>query len=116
MSKYPGSCHCGAVRFEIESDLPDPARCNCSICVRRGVVMVYVEPDDFTLVQGGDVLVHYRFRSDALVAHSFCKTCGVFPFYLSTWQGVRKYVVNVGCLEGVDPYALSSRIGDGASF
>ena len=116
MPEYSGHCHCGAVQFQIESDLSDPIRCNCSICVRRGTVMVYVEPDDFTLLRGEDELVHYHFRSDSGRAHSFCKTCGIFPFFHSTWQGGSSYTVNVGCLEGVDPYELSPRLVDGASY
>ena len=41
-----GGCHCGAVRFEAE--VPEPlrcGRCNCSICAKKGVVMVHVAQD-----------------------------------------------------------------------
>ena len=27
--KYLGSCHCGAVRFEIVTDFPELAMCDC---------------------------------------------------------------------------------------
>jgi hypothetical protein len=29
-----GSCHCRAVRFEIETDFPELTTCDCSICRR----------------------------------------------------------------------------------
>ena len=33
MTRYPGNCHCGAVRFEVElEDEIDVRECNCSIC------------------------------------------------------------------------------------
>jgi hypothetical protein len=35
MQKYVGSCHCGAVRFEIETDFPELTTCDCSICRRK---------------------------------------------------------------------------------
>ena len=68
----------------IEAELSDPVRCNCSICRRRGAVMVYVESDKFELLEGGGNQVHYKFRSDAGRASSFCSTCGLFPFFHST--------------------------------
>ena len=115
MARYNGSCHCGAVRFEIESDLSDPVHCNCSLCIRRSAVMVYVMPEDFSLLRGEDDLTQYRFKSES-TAHSFCRVCGIFPFFHSRWQGENRYAVNVACLEGVSPYDLSSRLIDGASF
>jgi hypothetical protein len=42
MQKYEGSCHCGAVRFEIETDFPELTMCDCSICRRKNALMVKV--------------------------------------------------------------------------
>ena len=40
MQKYQGSCHRGAVRFEIETDFPELTMCDCSICRRKNALMV----------------------------------------------------------------------------
>ena len=32
---YRGSCHCKAVRFEIDTDAPELTTCDCSICRRN---------------------------------------------------------------------------------
>jgi hypothetical protein len=42
--------------------------------------------------------------------------CGIFPFFLSDWGGQQYYVVNVACLEGVDPYEQATTLIDGKSF
>lgn len=60
---YQGQCHCGAVRFEVRTELEGLVRCNCSLCARRCAVMHYVAPSDFTLISGEEQLATYRFGS-----------------------------------------------------
>ncbi len=31
-----GSCHCGAIRFEVEGTFEEALECNCSHCSRKG--------------------------------------------------------------------------------
>jgi hypothetical protein len=33
---YNLSCHCGAVRLEVDAELSGLTECNCSICARSG--------------------------------------------------------------------------------
>ena len=33
---HQGSCHCGRMAFEVESDLDQVIECNCSHCSRKG--------------------------------------------------------------------------------
>ena len=48
---YEGSCHCGAVTYTVEGDIPDTAMsCNCSHCRRKGFLLTFV-PIDRTLVE-----------------------------------------------------------------
>lgn len=38
------TCHCGAVRFEIDAAPETVTDCNCSICRRRGTLWAYYSP------------------------------------------------------------------------
>ena len=114
LQRLQGSCHCGAVRFAIETDLPELTTCDCSICRRKNALMVKVPEAAFTLLAGEDSLTAYRFHSHT-ATHYFCTTCGIYPFH-------RKRVtpdhfgVNVYCLEGFDPLGIPVRATVGAGM
>jgi hypothetical protein len=96
---YHGACHCGAVAFEV--DAPDPLRaqdCNCSICTKAGFLHLIVPKSRFRLLRGEGELTTYTFNT-GVAKHTFCRTCGVKPFYIprSNPDGVD---VNVRCLDG----------------
>ncbi len=125
MKTYRGSCHCGAVRFRFTTDeITSGLRCNCSICIRKGIVMSseYISADAFEL-QGEAALAVYQF-GDKDVYHYFCKTCGVSPFngvasLPASYEGRAKVGdrrVNLGCIDGLDPLRLAIEIIDGRSF
>ena len=97
---YHGSCHCGAVAFEVEA--PDPLRvqdCNCSICTKAGFLHLIVPKARFRLLRGEGELTTYTFNT-GVAKHTFCRTCGVKPFYIprSNPDGVD---VNVRSLDPV---------------
>jgi hypothetical protein len=114
MQRYRGSCHCGAVTFEASTTLVPALRCNCSLCRRKGTVMATVAPEDFTLVSGAEQLTLYQFNTRT-AKHYFCKVCGIYTFHRPR-TNPNIYRVNVGCLEGVDPFALEVALNDGASL
>jgi len=112
--RLQGSCHCGEVRFEIESDFPELTICDCSMCRRRGVPMVKVHESKFRLLAGGGALAAYRFNT-MTATHYFCKVCGIYPFH-------RKRVspdffgVNTHCLEGFDATGIPVRETSGSKM
>ncbi len=111
MRTCSGSCHCGAVRFEIDSDFPELTTCDCSICRRKNALMVKVHESHFRLLAGEDALTLYQFHTRA-AKHYFCKHCGIYPFHRK--RVTPDYVgVNVFCLEGFDPAGIPVRATDG---
>ncbi len=105
---YRGSCHCGAVTYEVTTDLAKLVRCNCSRCARLGWVITFVPAERFTLISGADALTDYRFNTGA-IAHLFCRTCGIESFARGrTPDGAEMVAVNLRCLEGVDAEAAAA--------
>src|SRR5690349_412886 len=74
-----GGCHCGRVRYAVETDLAQVISCNCSICAKRGLLLTFVPPARFTLETGEEALTDYQFGKKA-VHHLFCAGCGVESF------------------------------------
>ena len=114
---YEGGCHCGAVRFRFRSEeITRGIRCNCSICIRRGMPMSlsYFGPEDIELLEGKDTLTRYLW-GDRMVNHYFCPTCGIHPFH-DTIEKPGWLRINLGCVEGLDLVALDIKLIDGRSF
>ncbi|PHR58685.1 MAG: aldehyde-activating protein [Robiginitomaculum sp.] len=78
---HKGACHCEAVTFEVAAPrhvtITD---CNCSICNKTGFQHLIVDAQDFRLLTGKDDITSYTFGSHT-AKHTFCKHCGVKPFY-----------------------------------
>ncbi|MFO0685345.1 MAG: GFA family protein [Sandaracinus sp.] len=103
MTRYHGSCHCGAVQFDVEGlDLENAATCNCSICGRTGALMLFVPEGKLENVVGRETMTDYQFGKKR-THHAFCATCGIRPF---AWgpghDGAEWAMVNVRCLDGVN--------------
>jgi hypothetical protein len=95
--RYNGSCHCGSVRFTVEAPEKIEAHdCNCSICSMSGYLALILPVSKFELLAGEDNLITYTFNT-GVARHTFCKTCGVKPFYIprSNPDGIS---INVRCL------------------
>jgi hypothetical protein len=98
MSWKQGGCHCGAVRFEVQSpDEIEARECNCSICSMNGYLHLIVEKERFRLLAGEHKLATYSFNTGT-AKHHFCSVCGIKSFYVprSKPDG---YSVNVRCLD-----------------
>lgn len=104
MKTYTGACHCGAVKYEVETDLAGAISCNCSHCHKKGFVLVFVPNEKFKLLSGKENLTEYLFNKKS-IRHLFCKTCGVQSFA----EGITfpQTAINVRCLDGVDMQTLA---------
>ncbi len=95
---HKGSCHCGAIRIEVEApEDVEVTDCNCSICSRFAYLHLIVPGERFRLVSGAESLSTYTFGSGA-AKHHFCRVCGCKPFYVPR-SHPDGYSVNVRCLE-----------------
>ena len=95
---HMGSCHCGAVAFEVDAPaVIKVSDCNCSICRRSGYLHLIVSRDRFRLLRGEEHLQTYTFDTHE-AKHLFCKICGIKSYYIprSHPQGIS---VNARCLD-----------------
>src|SRR6185437_10596849 len=116
MTKYTGGCHCGAVTYEVETELDKVMECNCSHCSKKGFLLHFVPATQFALLSGEDNLTEYRFNKKK-IAHLFCKTCGVESFARGQRpDGTATVMINVRCLDGVDPHTLTITQVNGKDF
>jgi hypothetical protein len=114
MRTMDGSCHCGRVRFRVTAEFDGVTECNCSICSKKGFLHLIVPPDGFALLSGRDALTTYRFNTGT-AQHTFCKVCGVHPFYVPR-SDPDKIDVNVRCLDGIELATISIKRFDGRNW
>jgi hypothetical protein len=107
---YQGSCHCGAVRFEVDIDLArGTGKCNCSFCWKVRNWSVIVKPDALRLLAGEESIASYAFNTKTN-QHLYCKHCGVRPFgrgYVEEIGGAYASV-SVSSLDDLDPAELAA--------
>ncbi len=113
---YTGGCHCGAVRYEVETDLRQVIACNCSICGKKGSLLTFVPRDRFKLLSGEASLRDYQFNHK-IIHHLFCTTCGIGSFARGVMpDGTEMAAINVRCLDDVEIDALTPTPFDGKSL
>ena len=113
---YKGSCHCGAVAFEVEGEIEGAVACNCSICSRKGALLWAMPRDALRLLTPQEALSSYTFNKQAIV-HRFCKTCGMHPFAEDAGaESGRSAYVNLRCLAAFDLTSVPVMEFDGRSL
>jgi hypothetical protein len=85
-------------------DLDLLSHCSCTICTKKGILHLPVQPDDFQLLRGKDALTVYTFGS-GVAQHAFCTHCGMHGFYIPRSQPDR-ISVNARCLDDIDASSL----------
>lgn len=114
MARYAGACHCGEIRFEVETEPVEMTTCDCSLCARRNAVMIKVPQEALRLLAGKDHLATYVWNT-GVARHHFCSRCGIYVFHRKR-AAPDSFGVNVFCLDGFDPAALPVRATDGAGM
>ena len=80
LATWRGSCHCGAVAFEIEKPVDAWHNCHCSRC-RRGrggahASNLFLDARRFRWVSGESGIDAYKVPEAERFTQSFCRTCG----------------------------------------
>lgn len=95
----PGSCLCGASRFQLIPPTEFCSHCHCRSC-RKSHGAAFVTwtsvPEEQLQVQGADLATY---KSSRDVTWLFCRNCGSQLFYRSTQAPGRVYV-SVASLDG----------------
>lgn len=122
MPIHSGSCHCGAVRFEVNADIDHVRACDCSICSKRGLLTFRVRRDALRLLTPWETMTVYEWGTRTAEDH-FCRTCGVLPFRKpsrptpeETARGVTPFdgwAINVRCIETIDLATLPRVVVEG---
>ena len=100
MATYPGSCHCGTVTLEIDTDIARVTLCDCSVCVKKGIAHIGVPDSEFRLLSGEADLSLYQFGSGE-ARHWFCSQCGIHT-HGRPRSDPSRYTVNARCLDAHD--------------
>jgi hypothetical protein len=111
-----GSCHCGAIAYELDDEPTEALECNCSICRRKGYLLSFSTPDRFRLKTPRSAISTYTFGKH-VIRHQFCAICGCAPFGEGDGPDGRAAVaINLRCAEGLDLTRLTIMPFDGAAL
>lgn len=71
---HKGSCHCGAVHFEVLVDATSGTRCNCTVCTKTYVTGARGTLGSLKVLKGHDDVSGYQ---TGHATRHFCKRCGI---------------------------------------
>ncbi len=109
-----GSCHCGAVRFRVDSVITELTTCDCSLCVKRNAVMAKVPEQALSVLEGSEVLTRYEWNTRR-AKHYFCSRCGIYLFHRKR-AAPDHFGVNAFCLDDFNPTSVPLRATEGANM
>lgn len=93
---HRGSCLCGAVRYEVESDLKAVVNCHCPFCRKAHgapfTPLLFMPFSQLTIAQGAEFLARYHIdRLDA--DRCFCVRCGTRLYNHAPARGMVSIIV-----------------------
>ena len=109
-----GSCHCGAVRFRVDSVITELTTCDCSLCVKRNAVMAKVPEQALSVLEGSELLTRYEWNTRG-AKHYFCSRCGIYLFHRKR-AAPDHFGVNAFCLDDFNPTSVPLRATEGANM
>ena len=116
MKEFSGSCHCKVVSFKFfTKDILDGLyKCNCSLCLKKSIVMKPIKKDDFYLISGENDLNSYKWNKE-IANHFICDVCGVYTHHIRR-RDPSQISINIMCVDDILlPSTLEVKNIDGAS-
>ncbi|WP_282610736.1 GFA family protein [Pelagibius sp. Alg239-R121] len=109
-----GSCHCGAVTFELLEQPKWLTDCNCSVCRRIGALWAHADVGKIKVSCADDATIGYITGDKTLIIRS-CKTCGSTTHWENLDPPRHKHMaVNCRMADPEDIASLRIRRFDGA--
>ncbi len=107
------SCHCGAIKIEIDRRPRKLTQCTCSICRRYGAVWGYYTNKTARIVAGKKFAKAYTW-GDKSIEFYHCNRCGSVTHYESVKKGPEdRFAVNFRMVDPADYQGVRIRTFDG---
>ena len=107
------SCHCGAVKLEIQVAPAEVTECNCSICRRYGVLWAYYSPAHVRIIANDLAIDRYSWGDKSIEFHR-CRNCGCVTHWAAAAQPADRMGVNARLMAPEILAAARRRRLDGA--
>ena len=92
------SCHCGAVRMEIDTPPDTVTDCACSICRRKGALWAYYSSRQVRIIPASGATAIYMWGDKELEFHS-CKVCACSTHWAAVDKSHDRMGVNARMME-----------------
>jgi len=90
------SCHCGAVRLQVDTAPTEVTDCNCSICRRYGVLWAYYAPRQVRIAGGATDIYMW---GDRMLEFHRCAVCGCVTHWAPVDKTHERMGVNIRLME-----------------
>jgi hypothetical protein len=91
------ACHCGAVRWRLDSLPADVTDCNCSICQRYGTLWAYCSPASAHRLDAGGCTDTYMWDDRSIAFHR-CQNCGCVTHWAAVDPAADRMGINARML------------------
>ncbi len=116
MDSFKGSCHCKKVIFSFTSSsiFEEIYKCNCTLCMKKSIIMKSIPKEAFVLESSSDFLGEYVWNKK-IAKHYFCNECGVYTHHIRR-RDPEQISVNLMCVDDIlIPENTVINLIDGAS-
>ena len=85
--------------FSTNEILGELYKCNCTLCLKKAIIMKPLQKDKFKLLSGHNYLETYQWNKK-IAKHFFCKICGVYTHHVRR-RDPSQISVNIMCVDDI---------------